>query len=273
MTQSDINILIDYLSEAENIVAQNNKQINKESKQTALDIIALCILYGINIKDFKYSKLPEKAKKELRAKLGDLRNLVFNSILASSESTKTVSRSLNEALQLGENNMDFDTKEYIEREIADKTIHQRINDQVNRFSFEIEAYIAIGIAAKLNDSKILDNIWNNRKAPFASGMVSNAMDKGAFSAVRLAKQYHPRRGFSNSAIKQMERIGEMSILGTYHEYNKTFWNSIGPGVKYKTIITSSNPCSICIDSQYVIHDDNQLPFHPNCQCIIFPIWI
>lgn len=270
MTSQQQKLFIEYLVEAESIVTDNNKKVSKEAKDTAKDIIAICLLYGINISDFKYSKLPEKAKVELRAKLSDLRQSLFDTILDSSDQTKAVSRLLNNALQLGGNDLDFDTKEYIERDISDKTIHHRINEQVNRFSFEIEAYIAIGIVAKLKAEKILDSIWNNRNAPFASQIVSDAMKAGGFSAVRLAKEYHPNRGFSSSAVKQLERIGEMTIMGVYHKYNSLFWGTLGKNVKYRTVVTSNNPCAVCIDSMRVVHDYNPLPYHCNCKCYAIP---
>lgn len=273
MTSQQQKLFIEYLIEAESIVADNNKKVSKEAKDTAKDIIAICLLYGINISDFKYSKLPEKTKVELRAKLSDLRQSLFDTILDSSERTKSVSRSLNNALELGYNELDFDTKEYIERDIADKTIHQRINEQVNRFSFEIEAYIAIGIISKLKAEKILDSIWNNRNAPFASRIVSDAMKAGGFSAVRLAKEYHPNRGFSSSALRQLERIGEMTIMGVYGKYNELFWTGLNKNVKFRTLTTSSNPCAICVDSQKVLHDYNPIPYHPRCQCVCYPTFL
>lgn len=271
MTAAEQKLFIEYLLEAEDIVSLANKQINDESKRAAKDIIALCLLYGINIKDFKYDKLPEKAKEQLRAILSDLRQSVFSAILLSSESTKDVSRGLNEAVGHGDNDLELNTKDYIERDIAGKTIHNRINEQVNRLSREFEAYIAIGIAGKLSEGKILDSIWNNRKTPFVSRTVSDAMKTGGFSAVRLSREYHPRAGFSTSALKQLERIGEMTIMQTYHHYNEMYWDTLGKNVKYKTQILSGNPCQICIDSQYVLHDYNPLPWHVNCKCVCFPL--
>lgn len=270
MTASEQKIFIEYLLEAENIVSLANKQINDESKRAAKEIIALSLLYGINIKDFKYDKLPEKAKEELRSILGNLRQSIFSTILLSSESTKDVSRGLNESVGYGNNDLELNTKDYIERDIAGKTIHNRINEQVGRLSREFEAYIAIGIAGKLSESKILDSIWNNRKAPFASRAVSDAMKIGGFSAVRLSREYHPRAGFSTSALKQLERIGEMTIMGVYHHYNQMYWDTLGRNVKYKTVTVSASPCQICIDSQYLLHDYNPLPFHPSCKCLCFP---
>lgn len=266
---SQLKLLVNYLSQVEDTVSATNKKVEKDTRATISDVVALCLLHIKKNSNFTFSLLPKKAQEELRDLLSDYRKKVYDDIYSGSVKSYQLSNKLQKELF----DMDFsrdaqDIDDYINKSYDNKTLKDRIATTTNNMTKEWEAFLAVALlSGGKKEQDIVNDIWVARKAPFAYLPLPKTTD---LKTVWLAKEFHPGKGFAKSGLSQLNKMIEMAIIGMYHEGNYKAWKSMG-AIGFRTMVTSSNPCSVCVDSMKVVHKDNPLPWHIRCKCISYPV--
>lgn len=269
-TKEQLKLLVNYLSQAEDTVYETNRKVDKDTHATISDVVALCLLYIKKSNNFTFSSLPEKAQTKLMQLLSDYRKSIYDNIYWGSVKAYQLSSLLQK--ELGYVVQDTDVEEvdkYINQSYDNRTLKDRISITTSNMASEWEEFLAVSLLSggkKVQD--IVNDIWVNKKAPFAALPMTGSTD---LKSVRLAKEFHPGKGFSKSGLSQLKKMSEMAVIGMYHEGNYLEWGKMG-AVGYRTRVTSTNPCSVCVDSEKVVHKDNPLPYHPNCKCIAYMVF-
>lgn len=218
----------------------------------AKEIINISYRYKIKASLFKFST-NVNLKKEVDNVLARLREMIYDytenlSVAVESEESEEICDLINE-------------------ETYGHTLKERINTYTNRYKYELEAFIASGLAFGYGVNKLLSTVRANINAPYNNKLFRNSVVKGGMVATRIKTGgISYGQGHSNSARNLLLTLTRYTIgsawmnrLGTW-AYNKG-------ATGYYSFRGSSYPCSKC-DSMTGYHpiQDYQSQWHLNCRC-------
>lgn len=158
--------------------------------------------------------------------------------------------------------------------IGGKTLKQRINLYTTQLKTEIEAFIAAGMAIKLSPDGILREWQANKKSPYGSTLIKEAIKKGGFAATRIqTKGIHYGIGRYIGAFENIRRLYITTIQEAYNKSLEEIFKKKG-FIGWFTVRGSNYPCPICESMTFVIHspDESFIAYHPFCMCLYIPIY-
>lgn len=218
----------------------------------AKEIIAISYKYKIKPELFKFST-NNKLLKEVNEVLKQLREMLY-------EYTETLSVA-------ADRKQKKDIIALINEKTYGHTLKERINTYTERYKYELEAFIAAGLAAGYAQKKLLDTVKANISAPYTNHLFRNTVIRGGMAATRIKTAgISYGQGHSNSArnlLNTLTRntIGQawMNLYGTNAARN----GAIG----FYAFRGSSYPCRIC-QSQVGFHPMSEYTgeWHLNCRC-------
>lgn len=218
----------------------------------AKEIINISYKYKIKASLFKFST-NENLKKEVDNVIARLREMLY-------EYTETLSVAVDKEQK-------DDIILYINEETYGHTLKERINTYTNRYKYELEAFVASGLAFGYGATKLLSTVRSNISAPYNNELFRNTVIKGGMVATRIKTGgISYGQGHSNSARNLLltltrHTIGSawMNVYGTkaYLDGATGFYSFRG----------SPYPCNRC-SSMVGYHpiQEYQGEWHLNCRC-------
>lgn len=218
----------------------------------AREIINISYKYKIKASLFKFST-NENLKKEVDAVLARLREMLY-------EYTETLSVAV-------DNKQKDDIILYINEETYGHTLKERINTYTNRYKYELEAFIASGLAFGYGVNKLLSTVRANMNAPYNNELFRNTVVRGGMAATRIKTGgISYGQGHSNSARNLLLTL-------TRHTIGSAWMNIYGSNayrdgaIGFYSFRGSSYPCRTC-QSRVGYHpiQEYQGEWHLNCRC-------
>lgn len=156
---------------------------------------------------------------------------------------------------------------------SDHTIPELVAIYTNRFKYELEAFIAAGLAYKLSKFDIIAELIKSLSAPYLSALLQRAFKDGGFRATRITS-----KGISYGKGQYVSSKNALTRL-QYATAGIVWWwwqgkQIIRTGAEYfYQMRGSSYPCPLC-DSLVGIHPIKEIYSsypHANCYCIRIPL--
>lgn len=218
----------------------------------AKEIIAISYKYKIKASLFRFSTNKE-LKKEVDAVMAQLRSMIY-------DYTETLSVSVDK-------NESDNVTAFINKESYGHTFKERVNIYVNKYRYELEAFIASGLLLGYGERKLLNTIKATLNAPYNNELFRKAVVRGGMVATRIATGgVSYGQGHSNSSRNLLLTLTRY-IIGT------SWMDIFGSRAKNKGAVGfysfrgSSYPCAYC-DSMVGYHpiSEYQGLWHHNCRC-------
>lgn len=218
----------------------------------AKEIVSISYKYRISASMFRFSANKD-LKREVDKVLEKLREMIY-------DYTETLSIAVD----------DSETEHiiaYINSETYGKTLKERINQYVYRYSFEIEAYIAAGLLYKYDKDRLLSFIRTYLPKPYNSELFRDSVTKGGFAATRIKTGgISYGQGHSNSARNLLNTLTRNTVGMAWmmmYGHNAQKQGAVG----FYSFRGSSYLCAYC-DSMVGYHpiSDYQGIWHLNCRC-------
>ncbi|PXV66858.1 hypothetical protein CLV62_104119 [Dysgonomonas alginatilytica] len=159
--------------------------------------------------------------------------------------------------------------------IAGQTLQERINRYVSNMSYEIEAYIAAGLAKGMSRTQVLSDYLTWFKSPYKSPLLLDAFRKQGFKAERiLSKGITFGSGIYISSFDNLVRLEQQTIFHAYNNTLNSIWLTKPEIIGWYTIRGSAYPCTICDDNVGVFHSKDEFfsGYHVRCCCILIPVY-
>lgn len=228
------------------------KHLDEALLWAAKEIINISYKYKMKASLFKFSA-NESLKKEVDAVLARLREKLY-------QYTETLSVEVSredEDMLVG----------YINEETYGHTLKERINTYTNRYKFEVEAFIASGLAFGYNVNKLLNTIRANLSAPYNNNLFRNTVIRGGMAATRIKTGgISYGQGHSNSARNLLLTLTRNTI-GSAWMYFRGYSAYLNGATGFYSFRGSSYPCAFC-DDQTGYHPIQEYKgyWHLNCRC-------
>lgn len=228
------------------------KHLDEAMLWAAKEIIRISYKYKIKASLFKFSTNAD-LKKEVDAVLEKLREMLY-------EYTETLSVAVDK-------DKSDDIIAYINEETYGHTLKERINTYVNRYKYELEAFVASGLAAGYVSSKLLSTVRTNLNAPYNNELFRNTVIRGGMAATRIKTNgISYGQGHSNSARNLLLTLARNTIGSAWMNiYGVNAYNNGAVG--FYSFRGSSYLCNLC-DSMVGYHpiQEYQGEWHLNCRC-------
>jgi len=256
------------------LTAQANKMFALEAELSG-EIRALIVEAAKKLIEVGYS-MPDKGKqfvfgdnKKVNEILNSLYIAIYNLIYDYAKREVKITDEV--ANNLGITPNSDRTEEFFALLFNGRTLQERIEDELQKFANEVEAYVAVGRFNGLSKEGTANTYLQNIRAPQQSTIILAAIGVG-FLAQFANSIRRPGRGRLNSSLRSLERIGEDMMLYNYARLNR---ENFTRKFKRKMIITMGDDlvCGACDDAAmqtYSIEED-VVPLHGNCRCIEVPI--
>lgn len=218
----------------------------------AREIVNISYRYKIKASLFKFST-NEKLKDEVDSVLAQLREMLYE---------------YTEALSLEVNKDERDTIiAYINRETYGRTLKERINIYTGRYKYELEAFIASGLAIGYGATKLVNSIRGTLNAPYNNELFRSAVVKGGMAATRIKTGgISYGQGHSNSSRNLLLNLTRYTIGSAWMNiYGSHAYRDGATG--FYSFRGSSYPCSYCQGMVgYHPMEEYQGQWHLNCRC-------
>ena len=259
-TEEDIAKAKEYVLRRMGIQKNAETLIHKYMMEAAQRIYDISVKYNIPPKFFQFShnKELEKEVNEVIEWLAQMiMDIIESTVIAASEKDKG------------------DILAYMAEMGDEYSISELIHIYTDRFKFEIEAFLAAGLAYNLSKAVIVEEIAKSLEKPYMSDLLQKAFKDSGFRATRIITrgitygvgQYTS----SKNAINRLENATAGIIWWWWWSSNM---KRDGASFFYQ-MRGSSYPCQICDDlvGIYPISDiDKEYP-HAHCYCIRVPIYV
>lgn len=159
--------------------------------------------------------------------------------------------------------------------IAGQTLEERISRYVSTMHYEIEAYIAAGLANGISRTQILSYYLTWLKAPYKSPLLLDAFRQQGFKAERiLSKGITFGSGIYISSFDNLVRIEQQTIFHAYNNTLNSIWLTRPEIIGWYTIRGSAYPCTVCDENVGVFHPKDEFfsGYHARCCCIMIPFY-
>lgn len=218
----------------------------------AKEIIAISYKYHIKASLFKFST-NSRLKSEVDNVLARLREMLY-------EYTETLAVSADE-------DDDNDIIAFINGKTYGHTLKERINIYTNRYSYELEAFIASGLLQNLSKDKLLSSVRANMSTPYNNSLFRNSVIRGGMAATRIhSKGITYGQGHSNSARNLLNTLTRNIIAGAWmwvYGNNAKKNGAIG----FYSFRGSSYQCNVCDEAiGYHPIEEYRGYWHLNCRC-------
>lgn len=218
----------------------------------AKEIITISYKYKIRASLFKFSTNKD-LQREVDEVLANLRKMLY-------EYTETLSVAV-------EKKESDSIIAYINAETYGHTLKERINTYTNRYKYELEAFIASGLAVGYGAAKLLSTVRANMSAPYNNELFRNTVIRGGMAATRIRSNgISYGQGHSNSARNLLLTLTRYTIGSAW--MNVYGGNAYRDGaVGFYSFRGSSYPCNRC-SSMVGYHpiQEYQGEWHLNCRC-------
>ena len=218
----------------------------------ARELIRISYKYKIKASLFRFSAHPE-LKKEVDAVMAKLREMLY-------DYTETLSI----AVDIKEKNSII---ALINEEDHGHTLKERIDIYTNRYKYEVEAFIASGLALGFGATKLLSNIRATLSNPYNNELFRRAVVKGGMEATRIKTGgISYGKGHSNSARNLLNTLTRNTVSKAWMNTYGT-WAYQDGAIGFYSFRGSSYPCSYC-NSKVGFHpmQEYQGQWHLNCRC-------
>lgn len=215
---------------------------------------------------FRFSNL--KSEKEVKKAVTDLVMwLYFNELEYADKVIKDVVTAYGVAMPLK-------AGDFLNSPYNGTTNRQRLRIYANRLKYEMESWIAAGLALKLSKDALKEAFSMNSNNPYGNKVFQKAAVKGAFSATRLrTKGKSWGVGNCTSAENLLKRLIRHTVADAQRRAVWLAFSKTGV-IGFNVRRGSSYPCSLC-DSMVGFHPmryANMPPYHPNCCCYAVPVY-
>lgn len=218
----------------------------------AKEIITISYKYKIRASLFKFSTNKD-LQREVDEVLANLRKMLY-------EYTETLSVAV-------EKKESDSIIAYINAETYGHTLKERINTYTNRYKYELEAFIASGLAVGYGATKLLSTVRANMSAPYNNELFRNTVIRGGMVATRIKSNgISYGQGHSNSARNLLLTLTRYTIGSAWMNiYGTQAYNNGATG--FYSFRGSSYPCNRC-SSMVGYHpiQEYQGEWHLNCRC-------
>ena len=162
---------------------------------------------------------------------------------------------------------------YIKRPIDGQDIIQRLDKHCSTLRYFLEGWIAIGMANKLQDYEITNQILSHIDNPFASPLWQEAFNAGYLSTAIRSQGYTFGKGNQRNVLNALTEIERYAINEAF-QYGKILGYGKKGAIGYRTHRNSSFDCPYCDELTTHIWplDEIVLPAHPRCVCYSTPVY-
>ena len=218
----------------------------------ARELIRISYKYKIKASLFRFSAHPE-LKKEVDAVMAKLREMLY-------DYTETLSI----AVDIEEKNGII---ALINEEDHGHTLKERINTYTNRYRYELEAFIAAGLAFGMGTTKLLNNIKATLNVPYNNELFRSAVVKGGMEATRIKTGgISYGKGHSNSSRNMLNNLLRNTVSFAWMYVYGAVAKSNG-AIGFYSFRGSIYPCAHCDDMVgYHPIEEYRGGWHPNCRC-------
>lgn len=218
----------------------------------AREIISISYKYKIKASMFKFS-VNADLKREVDAVLAKLREMLYEytealSIAVDEEQKNTIIA-------------------FINKESYGSTLKERLNTYTNRFKYEVEAFVAAGLAFGYGQTKLLSSIKSSLNAPYNNELFRNTVVRGGMAATRIKTGgVSYGQGHSNAARNLLLTLTRNIIGAAWMDIFGSNARKKG-AIGFYSFRGSSYICNFC-DSQVGYHPIEEYKgyWHLNCRC-------
>lgn len=161
---------------------------------------------------------------------------------------------------------------------GDKSVKELISIYTNRFKYEAETWLAIGLYKGLKKASLMSIFTNYSDKPYKNPLFINTVkEKPDLSAIRVRnKGVSYGVGQYVSAENSLVRLARYAVADTMREAQWHEWNAddAPPLLGYNVSRGSNYPCSYC-DSMCGFHPADRAwlpPYHSRCCCVASPVF-
>lgn len=251
-TQKDIEDAKAFIRKRVEAEISMQKHLDEALLWAAKEIIRISKKYKIKASLFKFSA-NENLKKEVDAVIARLREMIY-------EYTELLSVAVDK-------NESESIRAFINEETYGHTLKERINTYTNRFKFEVEAFVAAGLAFGYGADKLLSTVRANMNAPYNNELFRNTVIRGGMAATRIKTNgISYGQGHSNSARNLLLTLTRNTIGAAWMNiFGIQAYNNGATG--FYSFRGSSYPCRYCQDLVgYHPIEDYHGQWHLNCRC-------
>lgn len=159
--------------------------------------------------------------------------------------------------------------------IKGSTIIERLTEYINQLKYEIEAYIAAGIAGDMTREAIIQVYLLWAKKPYKSPLLTKAFNDPAYKASRIkSKGVTFGVGRSISAFTNLSMTEKDAIVRAFYFARSKVWNADINMIGWYSVRGGSNPCSICDSEVGIFHPKTEQfwGYHTYCCCMMLPVY-
>lgn len=228
------------------------KHLDEALLWAAKEIIRISYKYKIKASLFRFST-NRQLKEEVDKVMAKLREMLY-------EYTESLSVAVDKSRK-------DDIIALINEETYSHTLNERINIYTNRYRYELEAFVAAGLAFGMGSTKLLNNIKSTLNVPYNNDLFRRAVVKGGMEATRIKTggisygkgHSNSSRNMLNNLLRNTVSFAWMYVYGAIAKDN----GAIG----FYSFRGSTYPCSHCDDMVgYHPIEDYKGQWHPNCRC-------
>lgn len=163
---------------------------------------------------------------------------------------------------------------YINRQIGQENMVQRLDKHCSTLRYFLEGWIAIGIVNKIKENELTNHILSYIDNPLSSPLWQDAFNAGYLSeAIRGFGGYVYGKGNQKDVLKALTEIGQYAINEAF-QYGRLLHFGKTGAIGYIIHRGSDYDCPHC-DSNcgfLIPLDDIRVPQHPRCVCWTEPIY-
>ena len=250
-----------YIRRRIDVIARATASIERLLIEAASAIIDIAKKYNIDPKQLQFS-----ANSTLDSEISELLQMLEQDILAVIETAVT--------LASGD---ESDTDHLIAlmyNAAIEKSIPQLVSTYIDRFKYELEAFIAAGFARRLSKQAILTAIKSSIGNPYSSPLLQQAFKEKGYKADRIrTKGITFGAGIYVASRNSLIRLLSATVGIVWWKWQtKQIRESAAD--YFMQMRGSTYPCALC-DDEVGLHPieeiDSDYP-HANCYCIRIPIF-
>jgi hypothetical protein len=258
--EKDIEEAKAYISKRIEYQEEAGQRIGAYIMEAARRIYDLSLKYNIPPRLFHFSaneKLGEEVDEVLQWLRYMIRKAIEHAVTAASEDDEN------------------DLLAYMQALGDDKSVSDRINLYVDRYKYELEAFLAAGFAYGLSKSDIMKEIRKSLGKPYAGDLLKRAFGDSGFKATRIrSKGISYGAGQYNSSKNAIDRLANATIGIIWFWWQGEKIRRSGASFFYQ-MRGSSYPCELCdsLVGVYPIDEIDGAYPHAHCYCYRVPIYL
>lgn len=228
------------------------KHLDEALLWAAKEIIRISYKYKIKASLFRFST-NRQLKEDVDKVMAKLREMLYE-----------YTESLSIAVDISKED---DIIALINEETYNHTLKERINTYTNRYRYELEAFIAAGLAFGMGATKLLNNIKATLNVPYNNELFRSAVVKGGMEATRIKTGgISYGKGHSNSSRNMLNNLLRNTVSFAWMYVYGAVAKSNG-AIGFYSFRGSIYPCAHCDDMVgYHPIEEYRGGWHPNCRC-------